>query len=136
MLAHCSVRLCILPQSFYNVLCNTPLGQSLHSQQQWDEVLRDSFLSACNSGPSAPVRRSEHAEIGAWSEHALTEVVLTGIILQGRGWQVKYCGGLLKRVLVAETFPAHVEQRSGGVLVPFTMPDISFSVPVVCFCRI
>ncbi|QIW97102.1 hypothetical protein AMS68_002620 [Peltaster fructicola] len=111
LLTYSSAGLCIIPQNFYNIPVGDPLTQSLHAQQQWDEVVRDTALAAWNSGSSALMRRTALADIGGVPESGLTEDVLTGVLMQGRGWQVLYCNEPLQWGLAPETFLAHIKQR-------------------------
>lgn len=90
---------------------NDPLYQSLNVDGRLDETQRDSMGSAWVTGPGVMFRSRAIAEIGGFPENALAEDILTGFLLQGRGWKLVYCGEELQFGLVPDTFQAHVAQR-------------------------
>ncbi|KIK57596.1 glycosyltransferase family 2 protein [Collybiopsis luxurians FD-317 M1] len=101
----------VVPQSFYNVPTNDPLFQSLNPQAKYDEVLRDSINSTWNTGPGTIFRRSALKDIRGFPEDALSEDIMSGFMLQGRGWNLIYCNEALQWGLVPDTLRGHLTQR-------------------------
>ena len=106
-----TVGMSVVPQRLYNIPTNDPLWQSINAQGMFDEVLRDSINCGWNSGPGTVFRRSAVADIGGFDEGAISEDIMCGFMLNGKGWRVVYCHEELQWGLAPETLAGHIAQR-------------------------
>lgn len=73
--------------------------------------MRDSINCGWNSGPGVVFRRSAIAEIGGFDEGAISEDIICGFMLNGKGWKVAYCHEELQWGHVPDTFGGQISQR-------------------------
>lgn len=101
----------IVPQSFYNLPTNDPLYQSMYVFNHSDQLQRDSIGAAFETGPGVLFRREALVDIGGFHSGALTEDIMCGMLLNGRGWQTILCFEQLQWGLVPETLAGHIAQH-------------------------
>jgi len=78
---------------------------------RWIEPVRSSWEAVVCAGTSFLVRRSALAEVGGFVEQAISEDLVTGMVLASRGWKLRYLGEKLSAGLAAETMLDFVRQR-------------------------
>ncbi|XP_044722014.1 glycosyl transferase family group 2 domain-containing protein [Hirsutella rhossiliensis] len=107
------------PPCFYNVPMDDPISQSLFAFHRFEELVKDSAGIAWCTGSGWVMRRTALAEIGGFPAKSLTEDLLCGKLLLGRGWRSAYIQETLQWGLVPDTYHAHIRQRTrwstGGV---------------------
>ncbi|KJZ72403.1 hypothetical protein HIM_08206 [Hirsutella minnesotensis 3608] len=107
------------PPCFYNVPTDDPISQSLFAFHKFEEIVKDSAGIAWCTGSGWVMRRTALAEIGGFPAKSLTEDLLCGKLLLGRGWRSAYIQETLQWGLVPDTYHAHIRQRTrwstGGV---------------------
>ena len=112
------VALVQTPQHFLNadpVMRNLAMEAWLlpdeESFYRWIEPVRSSWDAVVCAGTSFLVRRGALAEVGGFVEQAISEDLVTGMVLASRGWQLRYLGEKLSAGLAAETMLDFVRQR-------------------------
>ena len=112
------VALVQTPQHFLNadpVMRNLAMEAWLlpdeESFYRWIEPVRSSWEAVVCAGTSFLVRRGALAEVGGFVEQAISEDLVTGMVLASRGWQLRYLGEKLSAGLAAETMLDFVRQR-------------------------
>jgi len=78
---------------------------------RWIEPVRSSWRAVVCAGTSFLVRRSVLEEVGGFVEPAISEDLVTGMVLASRGWELRYLGEKLSAGLAAETMLDFVRQR-------------------------
>jgi cellulose synthase/poly-beta-1,6-N-acetylglucosamine synthase-like glycosyltransferase len=73
------------PPCFYNVPVDDPLSQSLFAFHRFEEILKDAAGIAWCTGSGWVMRRTALAEIGGFPATSLTEDLLCGNLLLGKG---------------------------------------------------
>ena len=112
------VALVQTPQHFLNadpVMRNLAMEKWLlpdeESFYRWIEPVRSGWDAVVCAGTSFLVRRSALEEIGGFVEEAISEDLVTGMVLASRGWKLRYLGEKLSAGLAAETMLDFVRQR-------------------------
>jgi len=112
------VALVQTPQHFLNadpVMRNLAMEAWLlpdeESFYRWIEPVRSSWEAVVCAGTSFLVRRSALEEVGGFVEQAISEDLVTGMVLASRGWKLRYLGEKLSAGLAAETMLDFVRQR-------------------------
>ena len=112
------VALVQTPQHFLNadpVMRNLAMEAWLlpdeESFYRWIEPVRSSWEAVVCAGTSFLVRRRALAEVGGFVEQAISEDLVTGMVLASRGWKLRYLGEKLSAGLAAETMLDFVRQR-------------------------
>ncbi|KAH7072570.1 nucleotide-diphospho-sugar transferase [Paraphoma chrysanthemicola] len=112
------------PPCFYNVPIDDPLSQSLFAFHRFEEILKDAAGIAWCTGSGWVMRRAALAEINGFPTQSLTEDLLCGNLLLGKGEQIytsesPYVQEELQWGLVPDSYSAHIRQRTrwstGGV---------------------
>jgi cellulose synthase (UDP-forming) len=78
---------------------------------RWIEPVRSAWGAVVCAGTSFVVRRSALNQIGGFVEQAVSEDLVTGMVLAARGWQLRYLGEKLSAGLAAESMLDFVRQR-------------------------
>ncbi|MEY3750352.1 MAG: hypothetical protein RLZZ186_771 [Cyanobacteriota bacterium] len=112
------VALVQTPQHFLNadpVMRNLAMEAWLlpdeESFYRWIEPVRSAWDAVVCAGTSFLVRRAAVEEIGGFVEPAISEDLVTGMVLASRGWRLRYLGEKLSAGLAAETMLDFVRQR-------------------------
>ena len=112
------VALVQTPQHFLNadpVMRNLALEDWLlpdeESFYRWIEPVRSSWEAVVCAGTSFLARRTALEEVGGFVEEAISEDLVTGMLLASRGWRLRYLGEKLSAGLAAETMLDFVRQR-------------------------
>ena len=112
------VALVQTPQHFLNadpVMRNLAMEAWLlpdeESFYRWIEPVRSAWDAVVCAGTSFLVRRAALEEIGGFVEPAISEDLVTGMVLASRGWSLRYLGEKLSAGLAAETMLDFVRQR-------------------------
>ncbi len=112
------VALVQTPQHFLNadpVMRNLAMEAWLlpdeESFYRWIEPVRSAWEAVVCAGTSFLVRRSALAEVDGFVEQAISEDLVTGMLLASRGWKLRYLGEKLSAGLAAETMLDFVRQR-------------------------
>ena len=112
------VALVQTPQHFLNadpVMRNLAMEAWLlpdeESFYRWIEPVRSSWEAVVCAGTSFLVRRNALEEVGGFVEQAISEDLVTGMVLASRGWELRYLGEKLSAGLAAETMLDFVRQR-------------------------
>ena len=112
------VALVQTPQHFLNadpVMRNLAMEAWLlpdeESFYRWIEPVRSGWDAVVCAGTSFLVRRSALEEVGGFVEEAISEDLVTGMVLASRGWKLRYLGEKLSAGLAAETMLDFVRQR-------------------------
>jgi cellulose synthase (UDP-forming) len=112
------VALVQTPQHFLNadpVMRNLAMEAWLlpdeESFYRWIEPVRSAWDAVVCAGTSFLVRRAALEEIGGFVEPAISEDLVTGMVLASRGWTLRYLGEKLSAGLAAETMLDFVRQR-------------------------
>jgi cellulose synthase (UDP-forming) len=106
------------PQHFFNadpVMRNLAMEAWLlpdeESFYRWIEPVRSAWDAVVCAGTSFLVRRAALEQIGGFVEAAISEDLVTGMVLASRGWRLRYLGEKLSAGLAAETMLDFVRQR-------------------------
>jgi cellulose synthase (UDP-forming) len=112
------VALVQTPQHFLNadpVMRNLAMEAWLlpdeESFYRWIEPVRSAWDAVVCAGTSFLVRRSALEQVGGFVEQAISEDLVTGMLLASRGWKLRYLGEKLSAGLAAETMLDFVRQR-------------------------
>jgi cellulose synthase (UDP-forming) len=112
------VALVQTPQHFFNadpVMRNLAMEAWLlpdeESFYRWIEPVRSAWDAVVCAGTSFLVRRAALEEVGGFVEQAISEDLVTGMLLASRGWRLRYLGEKLSAGLAAETMLDFVRQR-------------------------
>jgi cellulose synthase (UDP-forming) len=112
------VALVQTPQHFLNadpVMRNLAMEVWLlpdeESFYRWIEPVRSSWEAVVCAGTSFLGRRTALEEVGGFVEQAISEDLVTGMVLASRGWKLRYLGEKLSAGLAAETMLDFVRQR-------------------------
>ena len=112
------VALVQTPQHFLNadpVMRNLAMEAWLlpdeESFYRWIEPVRSAWDAVVCAGTSFLVRRSALEQVGGFVEQAISEDLVTGMLLASRGWRLRYLGEKLSAGLAAETMLDFVRQR-------------------------
>ena len=112
------VALVQTPQHFLNadpVMRNLAMEAWLlpdeESFYRWIEPVRSAWEAVVCAGTSFLVRRSALEQVGGFVEQAISEDLVTGMLLASRGWKLRYLGEKLSAGLAAETMLDFVRQR-------------------------
>jgi cellulose synthase (UDP-forming) len=112
------VALVQTPQHFLNadpVMRNLAMEAWLlpdeESFYRWIEPVRSGWDAVVCAGTSFLVRRAALEQIGGFVEAAISEDLVTGMVLASRGWRLRYLGEKLSAGLAAETMLDFVRQR-------------------------
>lgn len=73
------------PPCFYNVPTDDPISQSLFAFHRFEEIVKDTAGIAWCTGSGWVMRRAALAEIGGFPTESLTEDLLCGKLMLGRG---------------------------------------------------
>ena len=113
-----TVALVQTPQHFLNadpVMRNLAMEAWLlpdeESFYRWIESVRSAWEAVVCAGTSFLVRRSALEQVGGFVEEAISEDLVTGMLLASRGWKLRYLGEKLSAGLAAETMLDFVRQR-------------------------
>ncbi|EOD44885.1 putative glycosyl protein [Neofusicoccum parvum UCRNP2] len=99
------------PPRFYNVPVDDPLAQSLLVFQRFEEIAKDRVGFPWCTGSGWVMRREALVEVGGFPGLSVTEDLLLGNLILGKGWKAAYALESLQWGLVPDSFHAHVEQR-------------------------
>lgn len=112
------VALVQTPQHFFNadpVMRNLAMEAWLlpdeESFYRWIEPVRSGWDAVVCAGTSFLVRRAALEDVGGFVEQAISEDLVTGMVLASRGWKLRYLGEKLSAGLAAETMLDFVRQR-------------------------
>jgi cellulose synthase (UDP-forming) len=112
------VALVQTPQHFLNadpVMRNLAMEAWLlpdeESFYRWIEPVRSAWDAVVCAGTSFLVRRAALEQIGGFVDAAISEDLVTGMVLASRGWKLRYLGEKLSAGLAAETMLDFVRQR-------------------------
>ena len=112
------VALVQTPQHFLNadpIMRNLAMEAWLlpdeESFYRWIEPVRSAWDAVVCAGTSFVVRRTALEEIGGFVEEAISEDLVTGMVLASRGWSLRYLSEKLSAGLAAETMLDFVRQR-------------------------
>lgn len=123
------------PPRFYNVPVDDPLSQSLLVFQRFEEIAKDRAGFPWCTGSGWVMKRAALAEVGGFPELSVTEDLLLGNLILGKGmyglkwvwdlitdrrragWRAAYVLETLQWGLVPDSFHGHIEQRKRWVSV-------------------
>ncbi|WP_255003695.1 glycosyltransferase family 2 protein [Cyanobium sp. HWJ4-Hawea] len=127
------VALVQTPQHFLNadpIMRNLAMEAWLlpdeESFYRWIEPVRSAWDAVVCAGTSFLVRRSALDQIGGFVEQAISEDLVTGMVLASKGWRLRYLGEKLSAGLAAETMLDFVRQRqrwASGTLQALRLPQ-------------
>ena len=133
------VALVQTPQHFLNadpVMRNLAMEDWLlpdeESFYRWIEPVRSSWDAVVCAGTSFVMRRSALEGVGGFVEQAVSEDLVTGMLLASRGWRLLYLGEKLSAGLAAETMLDFVRQRqrwASGTLQALRLPQGPLRLP-------
>lgn len=139
LLADPKVALVQTPQHFLNadpVMRNLAMEAWLlpdeESFYRWIEPVRSSWEAVVCAGTSFLARRVALEEVGGFVEPAISEDLVTGMVLASRGWKLRYLGEKLSAGLAAETMADFVRQRqrwASGTLQALRLPQGPLRLP-------
>ncbi|KAF5854209.1 hypothetical protein GGP41_006981, partial [Bipolaris sorokiniana] len=117
------------PPRFYNLPVNDPLSQSLLIFQRYEEIVKDRAGFPWCTGSGWIMRRTALDQIGGFPDGSLTEDLLCGNLLLGKGWKAAYAMETLQWGLVPDSYYSHVQQRKrwsvgasqAGILMKFCL---------------
>ncbi len=133
------VALVQTPQHFLNadpVMRNLAMEAWLlpdeESFYRWIEPVRSSWNAVVCAGTSFLARRAALESVGGFVEAAISEDLVTGMVLASRGWRLVYLGEKLSAGLAAETMLDFVKQRqrwAAGTLQALRLPQGPLRLP-------
>ena len=133
------VALVQTPQHFLNadpVMRNLAMEAWLlpdeESFYRWIEPVRSSWNAVVCAGTSFLARRAALESVGGFVEAAISEDLVTGMVLASRGWRLVYLGEKLSAGLAAETMLDFVRQRqrwAAGTLQALRLPQGPLRLP-------
>jgi cellulose synthase (UDP-forming) len=125
------------PQSFMNadpVMRNLGMERWLlpdeESFYRWLEPVRDAWGAVVCAGTAFVARRTALEQVGGFCEAALSEDLVTGLLLQQAGWRLLYLPEKLSGGLAAESMLDFVRQRqrwAAGTLQSLWLPGSPLS---------
>ncbi|KAH7395444.1 nucleotide-diphospho-sugar transferase [Cadophora sp. MPI-SDFR-AT-0126] len=100
------------PPTFYNIPVDDFLSQSLYVFQRFEEVIKDrTGLPGC-TGSGWIMRRAALEDIGGFPSKSLTEDLLCGMMLLGKGmWHGLILAEELQWGMAPDSYHKHVQQR-------------------------